>query len=447
MGLSLPFSKHKRYLTGIDWIINMFDHMLKQSSGAGNASQIMLELDGILPAERLRAAFKDFSRHLPVLRGRLARDFNLAPYWKFPAPDSGLELELEIPVSTFPADQPTDPILSELATRVNSPFPHDTDHIHFDLAHHGDARTFLVMRFDHRIFDARGAESFLHLLHHYVSQGHDASVLKDISWTEPAHLSDWKLKFLAGRQINRALQALAKSSHRLHDFSAIPKPGCRFRFIRFSARQSAAIVESAYSQAGYLMLMPYLLARCIQALHRVFLDRGIRVPNYIIPISLDMRAGNTLPKTLFFNHVSFLFLDIKTGDVEDRPRLIKSIIAQMYEQTKSGQLNAFGDASMLMRIVPLPLLTRIARLPLKGEFGSLAFSHINETAYLSPDFLNHKVLNLIHTPRVPIPPGFGFFFNTYGGTLNAIFCFVPELINDKLVAQVMAELENLAPTD
>ena len=441
MGLCLPFSKTKRYLTGIDWIVNMFDHMLKSSSGVGNASQIILELDGVLPEHRFRELFSRFAALLPVLQGCVARDYNLAPYWKIPRSidPEGITIQLE----RFPDSHVRETILSSLASRVNIPFRHDRHHVSFDLAYRGESATFLVMRFDHRLFDARGAEGFLDLFSTYVKHDCDPRVLEGISFIEPAHLSNWRSKFLAGQQANRALLSLARTSHRLFDFRNLKDRISQFRFIQFTEAEARAITDAAYSEAGYLMLMPYLLAHGIQALHRAFLKKGINIPDYVIPISLDMRRPGTLKEKLFFNHVSFLFLSIRTSDIGDRKLLIQSIRGQMYDQAKSRWRENFSEASMLLRIAPLGLLSRVARLPLKGEFGSLAFSQITETAYSSADFLGNRVLDLVHSPRVPVPPGFGFFFNSFAGRLNAIFCFVPELLDQGDVEMVMNSIKDL----
>jgi hypothetical protein len=79
------------------------------------------------------------------------------------------------------------------------------------LLHAGDARSFLGMTFDHRLFDARGAESFLELLSAYAASAVVPECVASIAMTEPSHLDRWADKFRAGQQVNRALVRLSQS--------------------------------------------------------------------------------------------------------------------------------------------------------------------------------------------------------------------------------------------
>ena len=44
--VSLWFSKDKRYLRGMDWIVHVFDYMSRKITGCGHVSQIVMEMDG-----------------------------------------------------------------------------------------------------------------------------------------------------------------------------------------------------------------------------------------------------------------------------------------------------------------------------------------------------------------------------------------------------------------
>ena len=83
--VSLPSSKSKHYLTGIDWILHGFDWMNKRATGAGNTFQIVMELDAMPVEDEARDWLDGCLGRLPLLNGRTRRDYNLAPYWAVPS--------------------------------------------------------------------------------------------------------------------------------------------------------------------------------------------------------------------------------------------------------------------------------------------------------------------------------------------------------------------------
>ena len=89
MSFSLPYSRARRYLTGMDWVIGALHRDACRNgpggSGAGAISQVVLALDGRLDEQKLRSTVEAVGRRLPLIQGRVARDWlNLAPYWKVP---------------------------------------------------------------------------------------------------------------------------------------------------------------------------------------------------------------------------------------------------------------------------------------------------------------------------------------------------------------------------
>ena len=63
-------SKRKRYLSGSDWVINTFDHLMKAATCAGNMSQVVLQFDTLLDEDAVRTQVNRFEGRFPVLQGR-----------------------------------------------------------------------------------------------------------------------------------------------------------------------------------------------------------------------------------------------------------------------------------------------------------------------------------------------------------------------------------------
>ena len=428
MRISLPYSRNKRYLTGIDWMISALDHLTRKSTGAGTASQIVLQLDSAISENDLKTSLKQFAHKVPVISGRQVRDLNLAPYWR-------IQAEMPCRVPKVSIHHPTSSRAC-LAEAVNTSLLDRNEYIAFHILHQKDSdEHFLAMTFDHRLLDARGAETLLDTIQRYPDGMEDCDKL--FSPPEPAHLDNWLDRFRAGQRVNRALRAMAKAPI---EFLSLPdnmrnRP-FRFATITFSEEETGIISNNACDHAGYFMLMPYVLATITQLLHEVLGGKDPDKLNYVVPVSIDMRNPDRIKEEMFFNHLSFLFFHLLPQDMADRKSLTQKIMRQMYDQTQSNLPRDLHDVNMLMRIAPLCVLTPIMR-KLRLILGSFAFSCVGDSAYKSRTFMGAKILNLFHMPRVPTPPGFGFFLNKFNGKLNMVLSYVDGMLTDAQVDEVM----------
>ncbi|MFH0917534.1 MAG: hypothetical protein V1830_00190 [Candidatus Omnitrophota bacterium] len=425
----------KRYLTGIDWIVNSLDYAGKAQSGIGNHSAVILELKNPPGHKTLQEQLNHFIQKYPLLSGFPGRGINFCPYWKALSVKKTLPVWLQIVKLNN-----NSPYLLPLAKQVNAAFRSKREHLVFTLVE-TTGRTFLGMSFDHRILDAKGAEAFLHLFQQY----YESKEAPQISLAHPPDLNNWGKKFSAGRQINRFLLNLTKEPHRRLPFNPQSEP-CRFKVIHFTPEQTERITNIAYSRAGYLMFMPYALAKSIQVIHQVFQQKCISGLTYIIPVPVDMRTKEETQKEVLFNHFSFFLFKINSDKLNDLSGLLAEIKNQMYEQVKNKVPEAIVNASFLMRIAGLPLVNFFLKLMLKKHLASFSFSYLNN-AYQQNKFMQEEVLNIFHLPRTPKPPGVGIFFNQFDNKLNITLSYFDDLLNAEQVTQITKILEALADED
>ena len=424
----INFLKNKRYLTGIDWFVHTLDYMTKKETGTGNSSQIIMQLKGKPEKEAIRRCLAVVEKKYPVLSGIRKRAINLAPYWKIPSSEHTRQLSFD--VKRVKEGAGINDVLLILEECVNKSFDNNREHLAFYLVEAG-TKSYFAMTFDHRLFDARGAEAFMGLMMQAKLNKNDENKDEELSFAEPAHLNKWSKKFKAGKNVNRVFLNLAKKGRPnvLPLPRALKSSGFKFKLISFTREQSRLIVESANDSAGYLMLMPYLLTVSILIFQNIFTSRGIKTGDYVVPVAIDLRSPEKKIKDFFFNHMSFFMFLIDSEKADDFSSVLKSIKKQMYDQIKSGLPKDIREASYLMRIVPLPVLSRLIRLHLKGEIGSFCFSYVGETEYPFSEFMEKRVDNIFHMPRVPVPPGLGIFFHQFHGKLNAMLSYKEELLS------------------
>ncbi len=424
MGFVIPSSKNKRYLSGCDWVINLLDYIMKQTTCAGNMSQVVLALDSVIKHSELQGHLKRFINEFPVVHGSITRDINICPYWRVP---EKAESNLKLTSYNCPAEGDLWTLLGKC---VNKPFKDDSEHLAFHLINIENRKSCLAMTFDHRLFDARGAESFLRLFQQYLENNHGPAISAGIPFTAPAYLSEWIKKFLAGRNVNRKIVSLSKNPP-----GALPVPGdkgreFKFRLISFNKQETQTIYDNAYKSAGYLMEMPYLLTVIMQAVSGLFTRRNAQADSYLAAVSIDMRTSEDVKQELFFNHVSYLFFQAQCNIMNNQKELTNIIKMQMYEQVKAGIPRDIMEASHLTRIAPLKFLKKIIDVPLKGKIATFIFSHVRKNL-LSPEIMGAGIENVFHMPRVPVPPGLGFFSNYFNGRLNLAISYLDGLISDE----------------
>ncbi len=418
-------SKRKRYLSGSDWVINTLDYMMKSVTCSGNMSQLVLTLEGTVDEKEVRSRLNSFVKRFPVVHGSVSRDFKLTPYWKIPARS---EEDVSIFVTPIESLERQGTLLPLLEKSANTNFRDNCEHVAFHLFI-GNEQSALAMMFDHRLFDARGAEMFLDLFQRSLQAEAPSG---DVTFISSQELTKWKKKFLAGRSVNRRIIALTRSAAP----ASLPLPtekgkGYKYQLVTFSADETTALYDAAYRDAGYLMESPYFLSLITQAVHEVFRNRLSNGSSYVIPVTVDLRQGKDPLQETFFNHLSYLFYQVPVESVHDLKGLINSFKQQMYDQVKSGFPKDLAEASLLTRIAPLPLLGKLLHIPLKGRMATFAFSHLGKSAYQSSEFLGRGIENIFHMPRVPVPPGLGFFSTSYNGRLNLIISYLDGVLTEE----------------
>ncbi len=429
------------FLSGLDWIIHALESATRRTCPTGNHSQIVLQLDGRLDHAALAEALNRFSSAFPVLGGRLARRWTLEPYWKVPRRSQPPTIRLE--VSDIGGEEFW-PVLERCA---NAPFLHDREYVMFQLFQGAGDTSFLVMKFDHRLLDARGAEQLLHLFNRYVAGEISLDELQTSCMPiRPSLLTHWKERFLSGRSLLRATRPLADCDIA----GVVDGNSCggdsSFIHLALDAEESKRFMDRAYREAGFLMFLPYALHLVTRAFDTVCRHSG-RQGEYVIPCTVDLREPEAPPDKMFFNYCSMLFFRIGPDEMNDPSSVIASLKTQLYNQRKEGLPEHFENVMALMRIMPVRAFEWMMCKHMRHCFGSFSFASVGAGFFEEGQFMGAGIVNIFHMPQVPPQTGLGFVFNQFQGRINVGVSFRENLLDSDARAKLSEQLKELCLAD
>jgi hypothetical protein len=438
--LSIPYSRKRRYLTGIDWVLGAMNHIARKSTGIGAISQAVLDVDGRIDEKALRAALHTLTNRFPLIHGKISRDFvNLAPYWRIPRSAKTREIPLRVVDLPEGAGAQAERVLNDHA---NSPFDSESQHLRFLLVRIG-GRSRLGMVFDHRLFDAFGAESFLQLID-LTSQGRLEEFAGRVRQTEPAHLDHWVRRFKSGRKLIEHLFPVVE-----RDVCALARPAKRASrrvcFVQDSLtnEETARFDQRASEESGLPMVLPSAAARAVMAFRNVYPTAPLDGEQYLIFTSANTRSAGQEWESLFFNQFSFLFFSAQKEAATSAAQLAVVLRDQLFEMMKQNIAFAMQDAAALWRIFPHRLVSAIMHTLGKGRMCSLYFACVRESGFPGHTFMGLPATNLTHAPLAFSPPGFNICMTQFAGRFNLVLSYVQGALNEASARRIMQEFKRM----
>jgi hypothetical protein len=445
LNFSIPYWPKRRYLTGIDWVMGALDYVTRQTTGMGNFSQVVLELDGLLPEQSLQSILDQLSHCFPLIHGHPARDvLNLAPFWKIPRKPPSIPLR----IVALPANSDVE-VNRLLENHANQPFDDNSQHIRCLLIHVGQQKSLFATMFDHRLFDAIGAETFLRLIDQ-TAQGKLDAIAPQIKVAEPAHLDHWPRRLQSGKKLNAFLYRLAERP--VSALSMPPKNTAANRSIRWvhdslTVEQSAQFNRQAAEEISIPILLPSATARAILALQQALPSMPLPGEQHLAFTSTSARSLGREWETLFFNHFSFLIFSAEKESPKSAAGLAVHLRNQFFEQMKENIPAALQDASALIRICPHWLSSKFMRRIFQGRICSLYFACLRETGYPETHFLGLPILNLTHMTPAISPPGLNLCMTYHANRFHLVLSYLDGALDPVAAQQIMQNFKSLLITE
>ncbi|MDZ4200022.1 MAG: hypothetical protein U1E27_12155 [Kiritimatiellia bacterium] len=430
----------RRYLSGADWMMAGLAHAARRLAKSGNHFQIVLDLEGAPDVDAVRRGIRLCVTRNPVLQGRARRAWNGVPYWK-PGTVDCAPPDLVIR-DVHPGVGPEDTIL-EWERHLLAPVSAPGGYLSFLLLRAGSTRSSLAVRFDHRLFDALGAETFLAMFARQIScEGGGEGCVE--APPAPSGLRPWGEKFANGRELNRMrLRHRSMGSYQL-PVRPPSAPAFHCALIHLDASRTRDLMERSEREAGYLMFTPFLAACALRSFHEVARRGGSPLAGVVLPCSVSM--GN--PVEVYFNHLSFITLAASAGQIA-APLLARDMARQMYGQKRDGWPDRMESAWKLLRILPATLYGRLLSGPMRSLLGSFSLGYVGDGLAGIETIAGCRVLNAYHVPSVPPIPGVGFFVNRFRDRVNVCVTTFNGALEKKnhiaLAAAFRRELTDPAP--
>jgi len=438
--MKVPSSSRKRYLGGADWCVAALSQGTVEMTGRRCIFQIAILLDGVPDFATLARSFRSYCDRFPVLWGKPSRCWCLAPFWKF---DGVPDHTRPVPIGrhTLATDASGQAMLRWVETLTNDYAARDGWRVALDLGQSGAGSCVLVFSFDHVLFDAAGAESFIQLFFRHANGEASQDEFPEVRLTGPAYLEQWAQKFKSGQTVNRMMRRLAEGATA---WLTPPSDACRrpfrFRVTTFSEEDVRHIRERAFAVAGYLMFMPYALASAAAAFRPFFMRQSGQDAHFVVSVSTDKPKTVAVPKPhFFFNELSFLYFRFAVAAAGDRNALAGVVREQFVSQVKECMPAAMEDANLLMRILPARQLWRFLMRFYRNRLASFGFTCLGESKVKLPAVLGCAIRSTIHFPVIPTPPGIGLVLNPSGGVYHAVLSYIEGALSEEDADALMAD--------
>ncbi len=422
-------------------MMGAMDYLAIRTTGIGALSQAILDVAGKIPEPALRSALDQISDCFPLVHGRVARDcFNLAPFWKVSRNARAKRLVLKVVDLSQGSDTEAERLLAE---HVNTRMQPRFQHLRFLLIHVGETRSLLGMVFDHKLLDAFGAESFLRLIDQ-TSQGKLGEIAPLVKTAEPAQLDHWMRRFQSGKTVNERLFKLGQ-----RDLSALqmPAPGGSHRVCflheKLTVQETEHVRQRSGEECGMPILLPSTAARAVLAMKQAIPNPPLAGTQHLVFTSASTRSPGQEWDGLFFNQLSFLLFSVP-GEAPTSPAPLAVLLRdEFFDQMRSGMPAALQDATILMRICPHWLGSRLMKRFFKGRVCSLYFACLRETGFSQKSFMGLPAVDLIHTPTAFAPPGLNLCMTFFDDHFNLVLSYLDGAMQESEAREMMSRFKSM----
>ena len=434
-------SAQRLYLSGADWNVTAVSRGTKDLTGRKVMFQVAVFVNGDPGGKRLEDAFRSFCGRFPLLWGRPARCWSLAPCWWQPqAAMPGLPIR--VGRSSLPDSSTDENLVRHLETLSNRHAARPNWSVALDTVRMGHQRTVLVFSFDHRVFDGAGSEAFINLFIRSVNGTAEEGEFPVQMQAASGHrLGGWGRRFRSLRVVRRLMRVLGEGETcRLKLPTDTFNRSNRFRVETFDAAAAAQIREQACKVAVDMMLTPYLLATAATALRHVFTAGEHGKGKFVVTVMAARPSSGERPQRLFFNDSQLHYVQFSHRLAARRDELAVELLGQLVQQERDGVPDAIEESNLLMRILPVRWFWQVLTRFYRSSLPSFGMTILGETGISETEVLGCRVCERMHFPMMPVPPGIGLMLSQSNGGYHLVLSYIEGVLSDAEAAEVMSSL-------
>lgn len=387
-------------LNGSDYLMLGFDYELRRRGYAGNACQIVLELDTAISPDALRQCLGQLTERHPILVSRPSGWFS--PKWKVPSvrPVASVRSHRHEPgLREKLSDEP-------LAIKRGELF-------RFDLVERDAGGMDVVFTWTHALMDAPSAEHFLAVVGR-----------EDVS--PPATIPPPQR---AKKPLKERLLLARKNVNQLSDFcKAAPKtvgvrrpdapPVQRYCVEKFSAEETALVKANGVKLCGALGDAQFHAAVAMVELHQLHQRVGCPSPGYVLPVPVSLRPKGSV-EPVFSNQIAMLMVQFLPEHLTTTAAAVATLKPQLAQALRDRRIEAGVAITELSRGLPFPLYLYILKQHgLRGEICSFFYGDTANVSPLLTTFLGATIKDLTHVGATTPSPGIGAIFYYFAGQMR-----------------------------
>jgi len=409
-------------LTGTDCFILALEKHDKNKDSSGNTCRYIIDLDGDLSLEHLKAEL-DKNETIQWLSDFYIATSLFSKKWKIKK-NSLIQLNKIESETTIPQQ-----ILKRKLNKAVPPL------FCFDLIKRKNNTTTLIFSWHHLIMDGYGAVLLLKSL---------AKVLPSLPPKHQVATINTTLKKAV--QSKKFLDETSKGSASDLLQNSTQKSTQSIKIIRFSKTESQQIENNAKAAKAVFGISPFYLACLSLAIKNTLTNRKEKNINFWIPVPQDNRKkGATSP--IIGNHLSFLFYRIFNTDLTSINACVASINKQMLHQIKMALPKAYQHLMGYLKYIPSSIYYQLIKGPKGKSLSSFLFTIAADHPKELENIFGCKILNAISLPPNTYPPGVTAAFSSFNEQIQVAILYYNDVLSEDEIVQIEQDLKaNLLET-
>ena len=404
----------RQSLSGSDYFHLLLDRKMLRNGLVGNISRIHLELSTDVDLELIGKKLAKNWTFQTVSNLKVKYNWPFLPVWK---EEKGKRKNVEIRTNLSK---------SEFESSVlNRKVDNENGLVFIDLSELENGTKHVVISMHHVLFDHQGMDNFV-------------QALADETLSFPLFPNVEKLNgFRVFRNfLFMTVYMLKRSSSKLGTLvekNLKPKAAPRFRVIEFTESETEQIEKNAWKVGARIGQSAFYISATAKTVIQVLTKRNENPPYLWFSVLNNQRKKGTAGH-LVSNQLSFLFFRLNAKTLNKTTDGVTSINQQLKAQIKNRITERYADLLSALRFMPMPVYEAMVNLTSNGKMSSFGFSNLGTDKINLTEFQGTGIVNMLHFPPVPSPPGFNVVVSKTNGKLKFIWAYFDEVLSWEEVA-------------